>query len=117
MRRIALGLVSLAGLVLHGGCATASERVGGILRGRGEVIKEYDRGDDHYMVIKEGGNIVKHRIFDYTVPGTFGKRARSEIVYVVDPVAKGCFGGPAGSSPADCNNLKSDPDLTPFLTW
>lgn len=111
--RISISLVVIVAIVVCISCST-QRALRRTLSSRGEIIKEYDSGDDYFLIMKEGNKIVKYRLFKYTGPiiGT-----GSEIVYSIDTFAQVCLTGSENQVLIDCEKIKNDPDIGQFITW
>ena len=88
-----------------------------VLSSQGEVLKEYEQGKDYYMVVKEGNKINKWRIYDWSGGFMTAGGTNAEYVYIVDQTTQTCFTGSKGQTPIECNNVKRDPDMAPYITW
>lgn len=83
------------------------------MKSRGDVVKEYDEGKDHYMIIKEGQRVIKYRLYDWSTGLDGGTQA--EVIYTVDIHAQACFTGQGGQTPIDCEKIKKDPDIGSYI--
>jgi len=82
-------------------------------RSAGEVLKEYAKGEDYYMIMKEGDQIIKYRIYVLSSIGQKSVTFKKDI-YSVDPTTQICL---SGGAEVDCSKVKKDPDLAPYITW
>ena len=101
-------------VMLIAGCSV----MGGLksdMRGRGEVLKEYTKGKDDYMLIREGDRIAKYRLYSWQSGLTFG--ARSEKIYSIDTLLQTCAKGSQSLASVDCQILKRDPDFKEYIQW
>lgn len=105
------GIVVLLAL---GGCVSMSEAMEGVLKSRGEVVKEYPSGHAKIIVMKEGDSYIKYRINNFSSGMVNG--ATYDPVYIVDTSVKECFGGVGARTIIPCAALASDPDLGSFAS-
>lgn len=93
------------------GCATRPYLIKA-MSDKGEVLKQYDLGKDHYMIIREGPRVVKYRIYDWA---TFDQKGtRSEVFYIVDTTTQSCY---TGAVEVKCEKLKKDQDMVEHISW
>jgi hypothetical protein len=72
-------------------------------RQSGTVLKEYDSGGMHYLVMQNGPLIRKYGIDTQGTP---------IVAYEVDPVTRICR---SGRNVVDCQHFQADPDLAAYL--
>jgi len=75
------------------------------IRGQGEVLKQSESGGHRYYVVRSGNFVRK---WDQLPNGAAG------VLYEVDTVTQICK---SGATEVDCNKLKRDPDIGPYVTW
>lgn len=94
-----------------------------VVKQRGEVIKEYEKDETKYIIMKEGPIIKKYRASSYKRKGDFLRSTSGSVgaviatEYAVDTTLQLCFGGTDGTASVPCSKLKNDPDMKPFITW
>jgi len=110
---IIISLISLFGCTLP---IMLESRTKAMYREQGTVLKEYQKGEDYIMIIKEGDVIVKYRLYNY---GDRGYGTFSEAMYVIDTTNQSCLSGTGKTirTPIDCDKVKRDPDLAQYITW
>ncbi len=88
-------------VIFFNGCSTRSVALSRLKSG-GEVIKEYDQGEDHYLVVKRGYKITKFRL--YASGSGLSSGTGMETVYSIDTVAESCLTGSYGQTPISCED-------------
>jgi hypothetical protein len=93
---------------------------GGSLRGmvrdhvaqRGQVLREWQLGNEERMIVREGNRVVEYRILSSQVG--ISSSAHAEILYAVDTVIGECYTGFTGHTPLPCDRVARDPDMRPY---
>lgn len=84
---------------------------------RGKVLKEYAQEEEYYMVIKEGNEVVKYRLYNWASGLSYATVITK--VYSVETITQECYTGFSNGLPdkIDCEKLKKDQDLNEFISW
>jgi len=106
--------LSLICISIFSGCNTQKLLVN-YMKQKGTVLKEYEKDDEYFMILKEANTINKYRIYNYSGGGSKGSSA--EIIYSVDTLIQTCYAGKIGTNEIDCEKLKRDNDLMKYITW
>lgn len=118
-------LVPVGLLVLLSSCTTmeidSMSVVTDGLKRRGPTLHERYDGAQNLLVVLEGEQVVKYRIYRAPAVGQtpYGNHvaldaAYFEALYIYDRATQLCFAGPQ-RQPVDCNSVRRDPDLGPRM--
>ena len=90
-------------------------RLQNMMENRGEVLKKYEKGNDNYMIIREGDRVSKYRLYSWSAGLSSG--AQAESIYSIDTLIQTCAKGAQSQAPIDCQVLKRDPDFKEYINW
>lgn len=106
-------VVLLLAVLVGTGCLSSQMRR--VLDAKGEIVKQYDEGEQTLYVVREGKRFVKYRVYTWSVGSSIG--VSSEPLYAVDTQIRECFAGGELAASVSCESIRRDPDLGEYITW